>query len=367
MERMNFEMQVDEKVRHMRQFLDIRTGFGEDHIKSRMLHNLFKHFDLDHKGTMTIAEFGKVLEQMAIAVTRDELVAAFNRFDTDLRGTLTFKECADAFFGASYAPFGDPDVRHLVESIRAFLHQREADGTDAFRGLTRLLLTKSTRAYNSLVLSKEGLFNNLQLYGVLVTLPECTVLVKKFDRFNKNELCVPDFLRAIRGHMPQPRVDVVREAFNHVDKDRKGFVTLDQLAACADSGAVVAAGRRRSLVAVPTAGEHAYNEFVKEWASLSDLTKGKITWQDFLDYYTDISAATDVNIEFDTFVRQTWRLHIPGTTPREIVQRVLVTHRDGHQSIEEIHADISLQDVEKLRRTLELQGIRDVSKIESYH
>jgi Ca2+-binding EF-hand superfamily protein len=370
MELMNFEMQVDERVKHIRQYLDIRTGFGEDHTKSRVLLNLIKHFDLDHRGIISVVEFGKVLEQMAIVCSPDELQAAFNRFDIDEKGILTFKEFSDAFFGVTYAPLGDPDTRHLVENIRSALIARTEDGVDAFRGLTRLFLIRATKqpGDDRLTMTKEMTFNTLQEYGVQITIPECTTLAKKFDRFGRGTLCVPDFLHGLRGFMPQSRISVVREAFCKIDSSNKGYVTLDQLSAALDGSAVAAVGRRRSLVAAPSAGEHAYSSFVKEWTSLNTYTRGKITWQDFLDYYRDISAATVPNLEFDTFVRQTWRMHVPGTTPRICLQRFVVKHRDGRKSIEEIECKLSPTDVEEIKRALEVQlGITDVSSIEVYH
>jgi hypothetical protein len=57
---------------------------------------------------------------------------------------------------------------------------------------------------------------------------------------------------------------------------------------------------------------------------------GKVTPEDFIKYYTKVSASIEQDDYFELMIRNAW--HIEGSSNR----RVLVNHIDGRQTVEEI-------------------------------
>ncbi len=47
-----------------------------------------------------------------------------------------------------------------------------------------------------------------------------------FDRDGNDKLSYDEFLRGVRGEMNQGRVKIVRQAFNKLDADKSGIITL---------------------------------------------------------------------------------------------------------------------------------------------
>jgi len=86
-----------------------------------------------------------------------------------------------------------------------------------------------------------------------------------------------------------------------------------------------------------------------------------VTLEDFLEYYDWVSASIDRDDYFELMIRNAW--HIDGGegwSQNTSNLRVLVTHEDGHQSIETIKNDLGLRrdDIEGIKSRLRSQGIK---------
>lgn len=84
-----------------------------------------------------------------------------------------------------------------------------------------------------------------------------------------------------------------------------------------------------------------------------------ITLKDFSDYYANISASIDSDDYFELMIRNAW--HISGGQGQyanSTNRRVLVTHADGRQTVEEVQNDIgiSAKDTDKMMQKLQQQG-----------
>jgi len=94
---------------------------------------------------------------------------------------------------------------------------------------------------------------------------------------------------------------------------------------------------------------------------------GIITWGEFLEYYTDVSAAIDNDEYFELMIRNTW--HISGGTGaarNSANLRVLVTHSDETQEVVTVRNDLGLdpKDSSAVIARLTAQGVTDIKKVE---
>ena len=93
---------------------------------------------------------------------------------------------------------------------------------------------------------------------------------------------------------------------------------------------------------------------------------GKVTWQEFCEYYRDLSASIESDVEFELMVRNAW--HISGgegACANTSNIRVLVTHTDGSQEVVEVKDDLGMsrKDMKKIEEKLASQGVSDIAKV----
>ena len=86
-----------------------------------------------------------------------------------------------------------------------------------------------------------------------------------------------------------------------------------------------------------------------------------MTKQEFRNYYTNVSASIDDDDYFELMLRNAW--HISGGSgwcENTANRRVLVTHNDGTQSVQEIKHDLGLRsgNTDEAMRRLHHQGAR---------
>lgn len=153
------------------------------------------------------------------------------------------------------------------------------------------------------------------------------------------------------------RKQLVHLAFRILDRDGSGQVDVTDIQGVynASSHPDVLTGRRSE--------EEILTEFLLAFQVGKDRDE-IITREEFESYYANLSASIDSDDYFELMIRNAW--HISGgegwcenTTNR----RVLVTHADGHQSVEEIKNDLGLQanDKKGMVQRLKAQGLQMAS------
>lgn len=98
----------------------------------------------------------------------------------------------------------------------------------------------------------------------------------------------------------------------------------------------------------------------------SSATDGKVTPEEFMNYYNNVSSSIDNDDYFELMMRNAW--HISGGEgwcANSSCTRVLVTHTDGRQTVEELKNDMGMKkgDKEAMMANLAAQGITDVVDI----
>ena len=211
-------------------------------------------------------------------------------------------------------------------------------------------------------LSREELEYGLKDYGVSCSKAEVGLLFSHLDTDSSGKISFDEFLIGLRGPIPKRRVELILIAFNRLDVTGDGVVTMEDIEQVYDasfhpdvqSGKITAADGLR--------------EFFSQFDSIE--ADGVVTEQEFVQYYKNVSASIDSDDYFELMMRNAW--HISGgkgqcanTTNR----RVLVTHKDGRQTVEEVEDDLWVDktNAREIHRRLHSKGIHPVGDVGHFH
>jgi len=243
----------------------------------------------------------------------------------------------------------------VINKVKAKLLSKGGNG---FRGLSRVLNILDDNGNRAL--DKYEMDNGLQTYGIVLHPSEIDIVMGSFDKDGNGQISVREFMTALRGPMSDYRKGLVRMAYQMLDVDGSGVVQFDEIKQLYD------VKKHPDVLSGTKTPDMVLQEFIKAWNKDGDTT---ITFDEFLEYYEDLSAPIDSDDYFELMIRNAW--HISGgkgVAQNTSCRRVLVTHYDGAQTIEEIKNDIRIpaNDMEGMRKNLEAQGITGFKKFQLY-
>jgi len=207
------------------------------------------------------------------------------------------------------------NFEELKEKIVSFCKTRSANG---LRGL-RIMFRAMDRNRNGSLDPVEFKYA-MRDYGLELSEIEIRQIVKHFDTNNDGKLSFDEFLRAIRGDLNDRRIKMVHAAYNVLDKDGSGLVTIADIEAAYDVSCHPDFGRKTKTEILL--------EFMSVWETRN--RDGIVTVEEFEDYYKDISASIDGDDYFELMIRNAW--HIDGGEgwcENTTIKRVLKEDRDG--------------------------------------
>ncbi len=181
-----------------------------------------------------------------------------------------------------------------------------------------------------------------------------------FDRDCNGYVDVTEFLVGIRGDLNDRRKTVIRMAFNVLDTDRSGYITVEEIADVYD------VSHHPDVTMGKKTEKQALREFMGQWER--GEKDGIITYEEFEEYYKDISASIDDEDYFELMIRNAWRIAGgEGQSANTANLRVLVTDKDGKQRVATVEKELGLKqgDREEIRKRLAAQGV-DASNVELY-
>jgi hypothetical protein len=147
---------------------------------------------------------------------------------------------------------------------------------------------------------------------------------------------IDEFLIGIKGDLNERRRSFVQMAFDILDVDRSGEISIDEMMSKYDfrSNPDVVAGRKTI--------KQAAKEFMSHWEKDGDET---ITFDEFEDYYKGVSASIDTDDYFELMIRNAWRIAGgKGAAANTANRRVLVTNKDGSQAVKTVENELGMKD-----------------------
>jgi len=183
-----------------------------------------------------------------------------------------------------------------------------------------------------------------------------------FDTDNSASISFTEFLRGVRGPLNPRRRSLVLLAFERLDRDKSGTLETSDLEGLYD------ASKHPDVISGKKTSAEVLREFLDTFDSPSQKD-GKVTTDEFCEYYATLSASIDEDDYFELMIRNAW--HISGGEgwcANSSCKRVLATHADGHQTVEEVKDDLGIADSDAaamLARLIDVQGLATIITIET--
>lgn len=183
-----------------------------------------------------------------------------------------------------------------VEKLRLFCLSRGATGISGIGRQFRILDDDNSHTIDFSEFSK-----GCDDFGAQLTAEEKKQAFAAFDTDGSGSLSFDEFLVKLRPPLNNARKSLIMAAFNKLDKDHSGQITA------ADLKGVYDVRHHPKYRNGQWTEEQCFNEFLKTF-EVGGNVDGIVTKEEFMNYYTALSASIDSDVYFDLMMRQVWKL-----------------------------------------------------------
>nr|CAD7431333.1 unnamed protein product [Timema monikensis] len=138
--------------------------------------------------------------------------------------------------------------------------------------------------------------------GLDLDAEEVKLLFDKFDQDGSGSISMDEFLAEIRPPMSQSRLRVIDESFKKLDKTGDGVITIDDLKN------VYSVKFNPRFMNGEETEDDILKRFLNNFQRNDDDVDDKVTKEEFINYYSGVSASIDQDVYFDLMMRQSFKL-----------------------------------------------------------
>ena len=189
------------------------------------------------------------------------------------------------------------EVEAVLERLRASLKRRGAEG---IRGLGRHF--KIVDRDRSGSLDADEFANACRINRLGLSDSEQRVLMRAFDADGNGTVNYEEFLRGVRGRLNPTRKRLVRQIFDALDNlgGQKGYLTIYSLEP------IYSVSSHPAVKAGKMSKEEALEEFLNGFEGSQGNRDGKVSLEEWIKYYEEVSASIDSDDYFGTMLAGTW-------------------------------------------------------------
>lgn len=154
----------------------------------------------------------------------------------------------------------------------------------------------------SKTLSLEEFAKGVKDYGLESNEAGIKTLFDQFDADGDGLLSFGEFLASLRGQLNDSRLKVVKVAFSKADKNGDGVVNMQDLKRSMDPR------EHPKFKSGEWDEKQVFTEFLNRYEPDAATRDGTVTEEEFIKYYTGVSANLDSDAHFELLLRQAWKI-----------------------------------------------------------
>ena len=124
--------------------------------------------------------------------------------------------------------------------------------------------------------------------------------MKFYDVDGDGHVCYEEFLRGLRDEMSPRRLKMVEKIFARFDRDGSGKIDIIDVINIFD------VSMNAEFIEHKKTKEQILNEFLNNFDGAQGNNDGTITFQEFFDYYTDLSMSVPNDEYFVRMLESAW-------------------------------------------------------------
>lgn len=187
-------------------------------------------------------------------------------------------------------------TQNPIELLRAHCLARGAAG---IKGLSRAFRIMDDDGNKRL--DKKEFKKGLHDFGLDISNNVADQIFGEIDSDNNGSIDFDEFLVALRPPMSQTRRSLVIRAFKKLDRTGDGVVTVEDLRG------VYCVSKHPKYISGQWSEEQCLGEFLSSFDSPRNKD-GIVTEEEFINYYSGLSASIDSDAYFDLMMRNAWKL-----------------------------------------------------------
>jgi len=178
----------------------------------------------------------------------------------------------------------ESELHESLMKVKEVFHQR---GAYAGRALARVIRNFDDGDGN---INKQELELGLRNYlGFEMDEQDFEHVWRYFDEDNSGAITIAEFLYGIRGNLNKTRLNAVIEAYEKIDRDSSGLISLNEIEALYD------VSNHPKVLSGEWSRREALTDFLKQWDADNSA---EVTKEEFLDYFKDVSLGMPDDEDF---------------------------------------------------------------------